>query len=199
MSEQDITEKPGEWVVFDTEKKKEHRVPNFGAAVELAKKFNNPLVHDAEWFDKNKDSTMLKGFTGEDNLSEALTAAQRMKRRQAMRKAKAKIALGRRRAARRKPTQKVYVKRAERAARNLVFKKLSGGKSKQDMSYAARLGVEKRMKGKAGAIKKLAKKLLPKLIKKDKAARSERAKKRAAAAGNNDAATASTTEKFNKY
>lgn len=190
MSEQDISEKPGEWVVFDTEKKKEHRVPNFGAAIELAKKFNNPLVHDAEWFDKNKDSTLLKGFTEEESLSEALTVAQRMKRRNAMRKAKAKIALGRRRAARRKPTRKVYVKRAERAARNLVFKKLAGGKSKNDMSYAARLAIEKRMKGKGKAIKTLSRKLLPKLIKKDKAARSAKAK---AAAGGDDAATASTT------
>lgn len=190
MSEQNLIEKPGEWVVFDTEKKEEHRVSNFGAAVELAKKFNNPLVHDAEWFDKNKDSAMLKGFTEEESLSEALTVAQRMKRRQAMRKAKAKIALGRRRAARRKPTRKVYVKRAERAARNLVFKKLAGGKSKNDMSYAARLGIEKRMKGKTKAIKALSKKLLPKLIKKDKAARSA---KKAKAAMDNDAATASTT------
>jgi len=177
MSEQDITEKPGEWVVFDTEKKKEHRVPNFGAAVELAKKFENPLVHDAEYWDKNKDSTILRGFTEEDDLSEALTAAQRMKRRQSMRKAKAKIQMGRRRAARRKPTRKVYVKRSERAARNLVFKKLAGGKSKADMSYAQRLAIEKRMKGKAAAIKKLAKKLLPTLIKQDKAARAAKAKK----------------------
>jgi len=178
-------------VVFDTEKKEEHRVPNFGAAVELAKNFENPLVHDAEYWDQNKDSTFLKGFTQEENdLSEALTVAQRMKRRNAMRKAKAKIALGRRRAARRKPTRKVYVKRAERAARNLVFKKLAGGKDKNDMSYAARLGIEKRMKGKTKAIKALSKKLLPKLIKKDKAARSA---KKAKAAVDNDAATASTT------
>ncbi len=184
-------EKPGEWVVFDTEKKKEHRVPNFGAAVELAKKFNNPLVHDAEWFEKNKDSTILKGFTQEEtDLSEALTVAQRMKRRNSMRKAKAKIALGRRRAARRKPTRKVYVKRAERAARNLVFKKLAGGKSKNDMSYAARLAIEKRMKGKGKAIKTLSRKLLPKLIKKDKAARSAKAK---AKAGGGEETTASTT------
>ncbi len=175
MSEQDITEKPGEWVVFDKEKKKEHRVPNFGAAVELAKKFENPLVHDAEYWDKNKDSVILKGFTGEDDLSEALTAAQRMKRRNAMRKAKGKIALGRRRAARRKPTRKVYVKRSERAARNLVFKKLAGGKNKNDMSYAQRLAIEKRMKGKEAAIKKLAKKLLPTIIKQDKAKRAAKA------------------------
>jgi len=168
-------EKPGEWVVFDKEKKKEHRVPNFGAAVELAKKFENPLVHDAEYWDKNKDSVILKGFTEENDLSEALTAAQRMKRRQAMRKAKAKIQMGRRRAARRKPTRRVYVKRSERAARNLVFKRLAGGKSKADMSYAARLAIEKRMKGKGPAIKKLAKKLLPTLIKQDKAARAAKA------------------------
>ena len=174
MSEETLFEKPGEWVVFDTEKKKEHRVPNFGAAVELAKKFNNPLVHDAEWFEKNKDSAMLKGFTEEEDLSEALTAAQRMKRRQAMRKAKAKIQMGRRRAARRKPTRGVYVKRSERAARNIIFKKLAGGKNKADMSYAARLAIEKRMKGKGPAIKKLAKKLLPNLIKQDKAARAKK-------------------------
>ena len=175
MSEETLFEKPGEWVVFDTEKKKEHRVPNFGAAVELAKKFNNPLVHDAEWFEKNKDSTMLKGFTEEEDLSEALTVAQRMKRRTAMRKAKAKIKAGRRRAARRKPTRKVFMKRADRAARNLIFKKLAGGKNKADMSYAARLAIEKKLKTKGQAIKTLSRKLLPKLIKKDKEARAKKA------------------------
>jgi len=164
----------GEWIVFDTEKNKEYRVANFGAATELAKKFNNPLIHDAEWWEKNKDNALLRGFT-EDDLSEALTAAQRMKRRASMRKAKAKIQMGRRRAARRKPTRDVYIKRSERAARNIIFKKLAGGKSKNDMSYAARLSIEKRMKGKGPAIKKLAKKLLPNLIKQDKAKRAAKA------------------------
>lgn len=176
MSDTEYFESTGEWIVFDTEKNKEYRVANFGAATELAKKFDSPLVHDAEWWEKNKDSALLRGFT-EDDLSEALTVAQRMKRRQAMRKAKAKIQMGRRRAARRKPTRSVYIKRSERAARNIIFKKLSSGKSKEDMSYAARLSIEKRMKGKAGAIKKLAKKLLPNIIKQDKAARAARAAK----------------------
>ena len=179
MSNAEYFESPGEWVVFDTEKKKEYRVANYGAAIELAKKFNDPLIHDAEYWEKNKDSIILRGFTKEENLDEALTAAQRMKRRQAMRKAKAKILMGRRRAARRKPTRDVYIKRSERAARNIIFKKLAGGKDKSGMSYAARLAIEKRMKGKAGAIKKLAKKLLPNLIKKDKAARAARAKAKA--------------------
>ena len=174
MSDTEYFESTGGWVVFDTEKKKEYRVANFGVATELAKKFDNPLIHDAEWWEKNKDGAILRGFT-EDDLSEALTSAQRMKRRQAMKKAKAKIQMGRRRAARRKPTRDVYKKRSERAARNLIFKKLAGGKGKADMSYAARLAIEKRMKGKAAAIKKLAKKLLPNLIKQDKAARAAKA------------------------
>jgi hypothetical protein len=174
MSDTEYFESTGEWVVFDTENKKEYRVANFGAATELAKKFNNPLIHDAEWWEKNKDNALLRGFT-EDDLSEALTAAQRMKRRASMRKAKAKIQMGRRRAARRKPTRDVYIKRSERAARNIIFKKLASGKSKSDMSYAARLDIEKRMKGKGPAIKKLAKKLLPNLIKQDKAKRAAKA------------------------
>jgi hypothetical protein len=184
MSDTEYFESTGEWVVFDTENKKEYRVANFGAAVELAQKFNNPLMHDAEWWEKNKENALLRGFAEED-LSEALTAAQRMKRRSAMRKAKAKIQMGRRRAARRKPTRDVYIKRSERAARNIIFKKLASGKSKSDMSYAARLGIEKRMKGKGAAIKKLAKKLLPNLIKQDKAARAARAA---------DAASANTSD-----
>ena len=50
----------------------------------------------------------------------------------------------------------------------LLRKKLTGGKSKADLSFAERGQLEKRMAKKSAAIKKLAKKLLPAAKAKDK-------------------------------
>ena len=59
--------------------------------------------------------------------------------------------------------------RATVAARNLIIKKILKNKSKADLSFAARTELEKKVKKKSAAIKKIAKKLLPQVKKADKA------------------------------
>lgn len=93
-------------------------------------------------------------------VDEALTVSQRIKRKASMRKAKAKIRVGRERAARKKATTEVIKKRARNRAKNMLFKKLAKGKSKDQMSYAQRAAIEKKMKGKGKVIDRLAKKLV---------------------------------------
>ena len=99
--------------------------------------------------------SMLK----EETLTE-LTIQQRMARRQAMRRAKSRIKIGRERAKRRRASNEVLKARARRAARNQLAKRLLGGKSKSEVSYAARSRVEKALSKQKNLINSLSAKLL---------------------------------------
>lgn len=65
--------------------------------------------------------------------------------------------------------------RALKAARNLLFKKLTGQRSKDELSFSERSRIEKVLSKKQGKIKAIAKKILPKLIQKEKAKRAKKA------------------------
>lgn len=100
---------------------------------------------------------------------EALTPKQRMKMKIAFKKNKAKIALGRKKAAKKLASPDQLKKRAEKQARNLLLKKILKDRSKDDLSFAQKQEIEKKLDKKKGAIKKIAKKLLPVVKAKDRA------------------------------
>lgn len=100
---------------------------------------------------------------------EALTPKQRMKMKIAFKKNKAKIALGRKKAAKKLASPDQLKKRAEKQARNLLLKKILKDRSKDDLSFAQKQEIEKKLDKKKGAIKKIAKKLLPSVKAKDRA------------------------------
>ena len=60
----------------------------------------------------------------EELQTEALNTQQRMKLKQAMRRNKAKIMMGRKRSMRKLASKEVLQKRAEKAARNVMVKKI---------------------------------------------------------------------------
>jgi len=103
------------------------------------------------------------GTIGEDDFDEALTNMQRQKAKQTFRKNKAKIALGKKKAAKKIASPEQLQKRADKAARNILIKKITKDKDKSDLSFAQRSNIEKQLDKKKAAIKKIAKKLLPKL------------------------------------
>ena len=100
---------------------------------------------------------------------EALTPKQRMKMKIAFKKNKAKIALGRKKAAKKLASPDQLKKRAEKQARNLLLKKILKDRSKDDLSFAQKQEIEKKLDKKKAAIKKIAKKLLPTVKAKDRA------------------------------
>ena len=100
--------------------------------------------------------------------AEAVTMATRMKMKAAARKNKAKIQLGKKKAAKKLASPEKLKQRAEKKARDIIIKKILKGKSKSDLSFSARGELEKKVKKKAGAIKKIAKKILPKVRQADK-------------------------------
>ena len=112
-----------------------------------------------EYFDSSNESA---------ELDEALNLQQRMKAKQNFRKNKAKIAIGRKKAEKKIASPEKLMDRAMKAARKMVEKKLLQGKSKDELTFAAREALEKKLESKKGLIKKLAKKLLPKIKEKER-------------------------------
>jgi len=111
----------------------------------------------------------MKSFKEFNDANEALTISQRQKRKASFRKNKAKIMIARKKAAKKMASPEKLKSRAEKQARNLIIKKILKNKSKNDLSFAARGELEKKVAKKSAAIKKIAKKLLPMVKKADRA------------------------------
>lgn len=108
-----------------------------------------------------------RGRIGED-VDEALNFQQRRARARAMKKNKAKIAMGRRRAARKAADPKRLMKRARKAAINTLFKKLAKGQSRSDLPAGRRQEIEKRIEKMKPRVDKIARKMLPQIRKMEK-------------------------------
>lgn len=104
----------------------------------------------------------------EEAMVEALTIQQRMKKKQAMRRNKAKIAMGRKRAARKMASAEVLQGRAKKQAKNMIIKKILKNRTKGDLSYGSRAALEKMVAKRKVAIDRLTRKLLPKVRQKDR-------------------------------
>ena len=91
-------------------------------------------------------------YSGNEDLeTEALTVQQRMAKSRTLKRIKNKIKIGRERAKRRMATKDTLLKRTQKQARMQIFKKLAK-RSKEDMGFAEREKMEKRMS--SPAIKK---------------------------------------------
>jgi len=86
-----------------------------------------------------------------------------------MRKLAPKIKIGRERAKRRMPDMKRFKKRAEKAARMTILKKMTKGVDKNDLSFAKRAEIEKRLSKPAvkAQIDRLKKRLIKDVRKKE--------------------------------
>ena len=118
--------------------------------------------------DSDLDSCLEEIEDFSDDVNEALNTRQRMDRKNMMKKYKLNIARGRKKAAKKRAGLPKLKSRAMKAARNLLMKKLSKGKDKANMSFAEKEKIEKILDSKTKKIKAIAKKLLPKIIKKEK-------------------------------
>ena len=101
--------------------------------------------------------------------TEALNLQQRLARKRSFAKNKAKIALGRKRAARKVASMDVLKKRAVKAARNKIALKITKGIPTSQLSMSRKMDIEKKLAKKGAVIQKVAKKLLPGIRKKEMA------------------------------
>ncbi len=115
--------------------------------------------------------------TGDDQLAynakkrktqdEALTRQQRMAASRRMKKLARKIQIGKKKAAKKVASMDKLKVRANKQARELLLKKMTKGKGKDQLSLARRQELEKKLDKKKAVIAKIAKKLLPKVRKKE--------------------------------
>lgn len=109
------------------------------------------------------------GPIGEEvSVDEALSAAARRKLGRNMKMKKSLIKRGRERALKRTPDIKTLKKRAERTARNEILKALTKGKGREELTYARRQELEKRLDKMKSRIQRIAKKKIPELRKLDR-------------------------------
>ena len=85
--------------------------------------------------------------------TEALDMKQRLARARSARKNKAKLAMGRKKAGRRIASMKVLKKRAQRAARKTLTKRLTKGIAKRDLTVGRKKEIEKKLDSKTFQVK----------------------------------------------
>ena len=105
----------------------------------------------------------------EENVEEALTLQQRMKRGRLMKRLKARIKIGRDRARRKMANKKTLEKRSMRQARNQLAKKLTRGIPKRELTFARKQEIEKRLDKPAlkARIQRIAKRIFKDVRKKE--------------------------------
>ena len=103
-----------------------------------------------------------------DNVDEALSMSQRLQVGRRMARMSHRIQRSKKIKQRRMADRDQLTKRAVKAARNILTKKLMGGKGKSELNIAQRIAVSKKLEKKSAVIKKLSKKLFPKIMKAEK-------------------------------
>jgi len=124
-----------------------------------------------EWFDPNEFEDFVREV---EELQERVVSLQtRRKMARIARKTAKKRARVRKRKEKFKKTSAQIKTKAEKQAKGLLRKKMLGGAKWSTLSITARAQIDKRLEKKSAAVKKIAKKLLPKV----KAAERERIQK----------------------
>ena len=106
--------------------------------------------------------------TEETDQLEALSMQGRRALARAMKRNKAKIKMGRKRASQKTATQDKIVSRAQRQARNLLFKKITKGMSRSELSPARRKEIEKKVAKMSGKVAAMSRKLIPQVRQADR-------------------------------
>lgn len=118
----------------------------------------------------------MKSFA-EYLIEKPLTPQQRIARGRLMKRLAPKMAMKRKIAAKKKASSAILKKRAQAKARDILRAKYLKDKDYNSLSYSEKLSIDKKISGKTTLIKKIAKKLMPKI----KKAEAERLRKLKAA------------------
>ena len=118
---------------------------------------------------KRKEKEAKKTAVKKEEVDEALTLQQRMKRGRLMKRLKARIKIGRDRARRKMANKKTLEKRSMRQARNQIAKRLTRGIPKRELTFARKQEIEKRLDKPAlkARIKRIAKRIFKDVRKKE--------------------------------
>ena len=96
-------------------------------------------------------------------LQEVVSVQTRIKKAARARMMKGRLAMGRKRALKRRASRSVLQRRAQRTARKFMRARMLRGQKYSDLSYSARASLDRRLKIKAKSVNRLATKLLPRI------------------------------------
>lgn len=109
-------------------------------------------------------SDSVDAVLGEELSEKPLTPQQRMQRSRIMKRLAPKMAMKRKMKAKKKADPNTLKARSEKKAREMIRAKIAKG-DYDKMSYAQKIAIDKKVEAKRAVIKKIAKKLLPKVKK----------------------------------
>lgn len=98
-----------------------------------------------------------------EELQEVVSVQSRIKKAARARSMKGRLAMGRRRALKRRASRSSMQRRAQRTARRFMRARILRGQKYSKLSYSARAALDKRIKLKTKSVNRLAAKLLPRL------------------------------------
>lgn len=98
-----------------------------------------------------------------EELQEVVSVQSRIKKAARARSMKGRLAMGRRRALKRKASRSTLQRRSQRTARKFMRARMLRGQKYSDLSYSARAALDRRLKIKSKSVNRLAMKLLPRI------------------------------------
>lgn len=99
----------------------------------------------------------------QEELLEVVSVQTRIKKAARARMMKGRLAMGRKRALKRRASRSQLQKRAQRTARKFMRARMLRGQKYSDLSYSARASLDRRLKIKTKSVNRLATKLLPRI------------------------------------
>jgi len=151
-----------EKILKDLKKKKEYFKKEYGDKADEV--MHGTAMNQAKKIHKVAEGRFQSELTRQLQL-EVLNMSQRRKIGMRMKRLAKKIARTKARKKKRMKDSKSLQVKAQKQARGILFKKMSGGKSSSQLAIGARIAIGKKLDKKKGAIAKLAKRLLPKVKK----------------------------------
>ena len=135
------------------------------------------LAYQAQKRRRGHYDTWGDDYTPEgEQLDEVMSRQQRVKASQRMKRMSKRIQMAKKRALKRAPTMDVIKKRAQKQARDTMYKKWSKGVPKSELSIGRRAELEKRLKKAKPKVDRLAKKLVPQIRTQDRERRAGKKK-----------------------
>ena len=107
--------------------------------------------------------TALHEEVSPEDLFEVVSVQTRIKKAARARMMKGRLAMGRKRALKRRASRTQLQKRAQRTARKFMRARMLRGQKYSDLSYSARASLDRRLKIKSKSVNRLAMKLLPRI------------------------------------
>ncbi len=136
------------------------------ASASKHKEFKEGLPKNLQQHHKEVMNTLRSALHEEltqEELLEVVSVQTRIKKAAKARTMKSRLAMGRKRALRRKAARPALMRRAQRTARKFMRARMLRGMKYSDLSYSARAALDRKLKIKSKSVNRLAQKLLPRI------------------------------------